>query len=352
MNTTGSRRRQLIGPMAAVLVLAATPIVVTDRYMLHLGVLALIFGVLASSWDITLGYGKVFNFAHPVFFAVGAYASAIATTRTGLPPLLGLVVGAVAAAGISVIVFVPVYSVRGVYVALISFAVTQLCLVLVVSQREITGGSMGLVGLPWLTLGPVDLSSKRGAFYVAATLIVVSTAALRRYVRSRFGLGLIAAGLYEDYARSRGVSIGRVRLLAFVVSAAPAGAAGALYAHYVGVVSPELLSFSFATLVVTMVLVGGVCSIYGPIVAAIILTIVTEWLGGIGPWRFIMIATLMAVTVILAPQGLWGLSGSLLRRSRIRSGRDLSTDDPIAQHSPVGAASDGAPPAGARVPRP
>lgn len=317
MNALGPRL-PLILPAGAVLALFAVPIIVTDPYLLHLGVLALIFGILASSWDLTLGYGRVFNFAHPVFFAAGAYASAIVTIRTGLPSLLGLAVGAAVAAVVSVIVFVPVYRVRGVYVALISFAVTQLGLVFVVSQRAITGGSNGLVGLPPLALGAIDLSSKQAAFYVAAVLIVLSTAILRRYVRSRFGLGLIAAGLFEDYARSRGISIGRVRLLAFIVSGALAGAAGALYAHYVGVVSPELLSFSFAVIVVTMVLVGGVSSIYGPILAAAVLGITTEALGGIGPWRFILISSLMAITVILAPRGLWGISASVRSRRRGR----------------------------------
>jgi branched-chain amino acid transport system permease protein len=305
MNMTRERLKRL-GPLLAVLGLAVFPLIVTDSYILHLSVLALIFGVLAASWDLTLGYGKVFNFAHPVFFAAGAYASAIVTTRTSLPPLLGLLIGAVAGSLVSIVVFVPVFSVRGNYVALISFAVTQLCLVLVISQRDITGGSMGLVGLPWLALGPLDLSSKRASFYVAAVLTIVSVAVMRRYVASKYGLGLIAAGLFEDYAKSRGISIGRVRLIAFIVSAAPAGAAGALYAHYIGVVSPELLSFATATLVVTMVLVGGVRSIYGPIVAAAILTITTESLGGLGPWRFVLISIVMAVTVILAPQGLWG----------------------------------------------
>lgn len=309
-------RRQSWLPLAAVLALLAVPLVVTDSYLLHLGVLALIFGILASSWDLTLGYGRVFNFAHPVFFAVGAYASAIVTIRTGMPSLFGLVVGAACAAVASLIVYIPVYRVRGVYVALISFAVTQLCLVFVISQREVTGGSNGLVGLPPLALGSIDLSSKAAAFYVAIGLFVVSTAVLRRYVRSRFGLGLIAAGVFEDYARSRGISIGRVRLLAFVVSGSLAGAAGAFYAHYVGVVSPELLSFSFAIIVQTMVLVGGVSSIYGPIVAAAVLGIVTEALGGIGPWRFILISTLMAVTVIYAPRGLWGISATLRARRR------------------------------------
>lgn len=302
-----TQRISRLGPFLAIAGLAVFPLLVTDSYILHLAVLALIFGVLAASWDLTLGYGKVFNFAHPVFFAAGAYASAIVTTRTSLPPILGLVIGALAGSIVSVIVFVPVFSVRGTYVALISFAVTQLCLVLVISQRDITGGSMGLVGLPWLSIGSLDLSSKRASFYVAAILTIITAAGLRRYVKSKAGLGLIAAGLFEDYAKSRGVSIGKVRLLAFVVSAAPAGAAGALYAHYVGVVSPELLSFATSTLVVTMVLVGGVCSIYGPIVAAAILTITTESLGGMGPWRFILISVLMAITVTLAPQGLWGL---------------------------------------------
>lgn len=324
---TRERRTRIALAVAACVALAAFPLVVTDAYLIHLGVIAVIFGILAASWDLTLGYGRVFNFAHPVFFAVGAYTSALLSTLAGLPSLIGLLVGAATAAVASLIVFIPVYRVRGVYVALISFAVTQLCLVLVISQREITGGANGLVGLPPLALGPLVIESKQAAFHAAAILLVVTTWILRRYVRSRLGLGLIAAGLFEDYARSRGISIGRVRLLAFMASGAVAGAAGAFYAHYVGLVSPELLSFSFSVLAVTMVLVGGVGSIYGPVIAAAALSITTEALGGIGPWRFILISTLMAVTVVLAPQGLWGIWASIRRRRRPTSAPAVVGDE-------------------------
>ena len=310
---------------------AALPLLFSSPYIVHLGTLSLIFAVLASSWDLTLGYAKVFNFAHIVFFAIGAYTSAILTTHLGLAPIAGVFIGTLFAGIVAAVVFIPVYRVRGIYVALISFAVTQLAFYLIITQREWTGGTSGLVGVPSLSIGPVDLRDVGvGYYYAVGLLLIGSTYFLRRIVRSDFGLGLIAAGTFEDYARSRGVPIGRTRLQAFVLSALPAGAAGGLYAHYLGVVSPEILSFSFATLVVTMVLVGGAGSIYGPIIAAAVLTIGSEALGEWGAWRFIVISVLMATSVILVPSGLWGML-----HYRRRSRRKGTVEAPGADHSVV-----------------
>jgi branched-chain amino acid transport system permease protein len=304
--------------LAVLAALAAFPVVVTDGYLLHLAVLGLILAVVASNWDLTLGYARLFNFAHVAFFALGAYASGVLVVHAGIPPVVGIVAGAVVAVIASVFAYIPVYRVRGIYVALISFAFSQLCLHLVVSQSDLTGGFNGLVGLPELVIGPIDFATSRIAyFYAALALLIASTAFLRRLVKSDFGLSLIAAGTYEAYALSRGVPVARQRLLGFMASAVFSGAAGALYAHYLGVVSPELFSFSFSAFVLTMVLVGGIATTYGPIVAAVALTFASELLGELGPWRFVLVAVLMIVTMLFAPGGLWRLTSRLSgRRTR------------------------------------
>ena len=291
------------------------PIIVPSNYLLHLGILSLIFAVLASTWDLTLGYGRMFNFGHIVFFTVGAYVSGVLAVQFDVPPILGIFAGATAATIVSVIAFVPVYRVRGIYIALVTFAFAQLVFQVIISQRVITGGTSGLVGLPDLEVLGFDFGDSRPAyFYAAGLMLVLSTAFMRYLVNSDFGKSLVATGRFEEYARSRGVPVGRQRLISFMTSAFPVGAAGAFYAHYLGVVSTEFLEFNFAIFAITMVIVGGTASIYGPIIGAIFLTFFTEFLGELGAWRFIIVAVLMVLTLLIAPGGLWSIITGLLRR--------------------------------------
>ena len=308
--------KRLTPPIIAIACFAVLPLFINSLW-LHFLNLSLIFAIVASSWDITLGYGKIFNFAHPVFFGVGSYTYAIIVTRYNFPALLCLALGGIFASIASILVYAPVSKVRGIYVSLITFAVSQLCTVLIISQRGITGGTSGLVGVPSISLGTYNFESKKSFFLIALFALILNSLLLRRYMKSKYGLALVATSVYEDYARSRGVSVGQTRLVAFIVSSFPAGIAGALYASYLTMASTEILSFSFATVLITMVLIGGASSIYGPILGAISLIVLTESLSGIGLMRFVIVAVLMAATVLLAPRGIWGGLSYVFQKARI-----------------------------------
>ena len=136
---------------------------------------------------------------------------------------------------------------------------------------------------------------------------MASTLFLRRVVTSDFGLSLVALRDFEEYAVSRGVPLARQRFLAFLFSAVFTGAAGAIYVHYLSVASPEVFGFSLTTLFLSMILVGGAATIYGPVVAGILLTYVSELMAPLGPIRFMILALLIMVTMLFMPQGIWGV---------------------------------------------
>lgn len=300
-------------------VVYVVPFVIQDSYLIHLLVLGCIYAGLASSWDLTLGYAGVFNFAHVAIFAVSAYAAAIATTELRLNPWLGLLVGSVFGSITGAIAFVPAIRLRGVYVALSTFAFAQICMYVVNSQREFTGGTQGKVGIPPLALGDFLFTGQNrwASFYVAAALLVVTTALLRSVVRSNLGISLIAIRDSEEYAMSRGMNVARQHLLAFLVGSIAAGAFGAFYAYYIGAVTPNLFGFPYAALLLSMVWLGGVGSIYGPILGAFILTFGSEALAQYGPWRFIVVSLVIIVTLLVLPGGLWSV---LVRMTRGRRG--------------------------------
>lgn len=306
---------KLAALIAAFAALAVVPLFVEDSYIRHLFIIAFIYAVIASNWDLTLGYAGLFNFGHLAFFGIGVYAAAIGTQHLGIDPWLAIPLGGAAAAAAAFLIAAPVVRLKGIYVVLVTFAFSQLALQLVLSQSWLTGGAGGMVRLPGLEIGDYRFTRdfRFGYYYVALGLLALSTAFLLLVVRSPFGKSLRALRDDEGYARARGIAIARQRVLALVTSAIFTGVAGGFYAIYLRVASPEVFGFSTMALALSMVLIGGVGTIVGPIMAALALTFATEALAGVRGMeeaRFILVAVAMILVLRLAPGGL----STLLRR--------------------------------------
>jgi branched-chain amino acid transport system permease protein len=303
---TFDRRLVAFSALAVALVL---PVAVQDSYLRHMLILVFIYAMVASSWDLSLGYAGIFNFAHTAFFGVGVYTTAMTAKLLGFDPWLAMVLGGVAAALAAALVALPVVRLQGIYVVLVTFAFSQLILQLVISQSDVTGGTQGLVRVPTLQLPGYNFlrDSKFGYYYVALALLVFTTVCLRKLVRSDFGISIQALRDNEDYAAARGIPIAWQRLKVLTLSAFFAGLAGGFYAVYLRVASPEVFSFATSSLILSMVLVGGVSSIYGPILAAVVLTIGSELLAnidGLAEGRFMLVAVAMIAALRFLPGGL------------------------------------------------
>lgn len=321
MRTLGGRAGAALWLVAVALAVVA-PLVLTGDVARNLAILALLFAVVASNWDLTLGYAGIFNFAHVAFFGIAGYVSAIATIHFGVPIWLDIVLAVLVVAVLAGVTAALALRLRGIYVALVTFAFVQLCVALIISQKWLTGGAVGLVGVPDLSLFGYRFSPSGPSYlYLAEALLIASTLFLRWLVKSDFGLSLVALRDNEAYAVARGISATRQRVLAMVASSLFTAAAGAVYAHYLIVASPDVFSFSLTTLILSMVLLGGTATIFGPIVAAIALTVVTEQLASFGVVRFMIIAVLIVLTLRFLPGGLWSLGERITaRRGRAGSG--------------------------------
>lgn len=322
MNSTA---KNIILPIACLAVLLLVPLVATDGYTRHLFVVAFIYAIIASNWNLSLGHCGVFNFGHLSFFGVGVYTAAIAAKTFGVNPWIAIVSAGFTAAFAAFLIAAPVARLKGIYVVLVTFAFSQLALQLVLSQSQITGGAEGMVRIPYLKLGSYSFLKdyKFGYYYVGLALLTASTLFLLAITNSPFGKSLKAVRDAEDYAAARGVSVSRQRVLVLVLSAIFTGIAGGYYAIYLRVASPEVFGFGTVSLALSMVLIGGTGTIYGPIVAAIVLTFATESLAGIRGFeeaRFIVIAVAMILILRLAPGGLLDILDKL-RVSLGRGGR-------------------------------
>lgn len=295
--------------LIALALFALLPVFVTDSYTRHLFILAFVYAVIASNWDLSLGYAGLFNFGHLTFFAVGVYTAAVAAKTWGIDPWLAIPIGGVTAAIAALIVSLPVARLKGIYVVLVTFGFSQLVLQLILSQSQITGGAGGMVRIPGLEIGDYRFirDFKFGYYYVALALLVLSTLYLLLLTNSSFGKSLLAVRDNEDYAQARGVSVARQRVLALVASAIFPGIAGGFFAVYLRVAAPDVLSFGTLSLALSMVLIGGTATIIGPIIAALVLTFATEAMAGIRGMeeaRFIFVAIGMILILRFAPGGL------------------------------------------------
>ncbi|MDF0498429.1 branched-chain amino acid ABC transporter permease [Bradyrhizobium yuanmingense] len=309
--------------LVGVLVVAGllVPVFVHDSYLRHLFIISFVYGIVAASWDLSLGYAGIFNFAHVAFFGVGVYATGLTAKLLGLDPWFAMLFGGFAASAAAAIVALPVVRLQGVYVVLVTFAFSQLVMQLVINQSNYTGGTQGMVRVPTIWLPGYNFlrDYKFGYYYVAFALLVITTVCLRWLVRSDFGLSIRALRDNEDYAVSRGIPIAWQRLKALVASAFFTGLAGGFYVIYLRVASPEVFDFSTVSLILSMVLVGGTSSIYGPLFAALFLTFVSEGLANINNFaegRFMLVAVAMIVVLVFLPKGLGSAVPALLERRR------------------------------------
>lgn len=303
--------------LAGLAVLAVLPAFVRDSYLRHLLIMVYVYGIVASSWDLSLGYGGIFNFGHLALFGIGLYAYGLLTKLAGLDPWLALLAGGVAAGVAAGVVAVPILRLKGIYIVLVSFAFTQLIFQLVISESAITGGNSGLVRVPALAIPGHNMvrDNKLGYYYIALALLVCSTVFLRLFVRSPLGRSVVALRDNEEYAVSRGISLARQRLITLAASAVFTGMAGAFYGGYFRNASTDVFGMELTTLLLSMVLLGGRATIYGALLASFLLTFLAEAMANLGAWRPIIIGGLIIAVMLAYPGGLYAAIEAAGRRA-------------------------------------
>jgi len=298
-----------VAAVAAVLALLAVPLVVTDQYFLHLFIVSAIFVVVAISLDLIVGYVGQLSLAHAAFFALGAYTSALVFLRLKWSMWIGLPVAALVTASVAFALGWVILRVRGHRFIIITVAFAEIMRLVAANWVDVTRGFMGLPGLavPALHvpgLGSIDLATKTNFYYLALAAAILAFAACRALVRSRTGRMFVLIRDNEVLAESLGISAFRYCMIAFVFGAALAGAAGSLYAHYVGFVSPDLFNFSYVTIVLIMVILGGKGTLVGPALGAVLFTFLPELLREAAHWRMIIFATVLIVAALFMPRGI------------------------------------------------
>jgi len=282
------------------------PFFVTNNFVLHALTMSLIFAILAASWDLLFGFAGQVSFGHAGFFGLGAYASAMLSYYAGLSPWLGLLAGGAIASVFGLLVGFPSLRLRGVYLALATLACSEMLRIVVTNWVPVTRGTLGFNLHPGFTFVP---NTPTTHYYIILAGAALSTGSMYLMAaRSRLGLVLRALAADDVRAQALGVDVFRMKLLAFSVSGFFAGLAGALYAHFIGLVTPNETASSLTILIVAMATIGGVGTIIGPAIAAIVIHFITEMLQIAGTvYDQIAVGLVLMLFVLFLPDGIAGI---------------------------------------------
>ena len=285
----------------------------------------LIFAIFALGFDIVFGYTGLLSFGHAIFFGIGAYATGIVLVRVIPSLFVALVVGTALSVVISYAVAFLSIQKRGIYFVMITLAFCQMFYFIGFKWTSLTGGDNGLHGVPRTSFGPVDLNSEITLYFFVLLLFLLSVLLAYRIVNSPFGKVLKALKDNEDRARSVGYNTTTFKTAAFMISAFFASLAGGLYALHSNFVPVDTLSINTSGDVVIMALLGGIGTLYGPVMGAMLVVYLKNLLSNwVGNWHLIL-GGIFIVSVLTVREGIFPvLFGKIKERlwSQSRDQRD------------------------------
>ena len=271
---------------------------VINRYYSGIITMVCINIILAVSLNLASGFLGQLVLGHAGFMSVGAYSAALFTIHSGLPLSvsfpIALVIGGVVAAVFGVIIGVPALRLKGDYLAIITLGFGEIIRVIIINM-SFTGGARGLRGIKPLT-----------NFSWVFLIAVLTVAIVFAFIRSRHGRAVISIREDEIAAEASGIHTTYYKLLAFIMAAFFAGIAGALYAHHIGVLVPGKFDFNYSVEILVMVVLGGLGSITGSVIAAVVLTILPEALRDFSSYRMLLYSVILICVMLFKPSGLLG----------------------------------------------
>jgi branched-chain amino acid transport system permease protein len=295
--------------LPVVAAVAALPLFVRSEYVLNTAVMAGIYVILASSLNITNGYAGLFSFGHAAFYGIGAYTAAILATRLGWPFVLTLPAAALVAAAVGAALAVPTLRLSGIFLALVTIGFQEIAYLVTLNWMSLTRGPMGIPGVPPPALLGWELASNREELYLILGFDLVTLFVLARIVTSRLGRRFVAIREDELAAEASGVATFRAKVMAFVIATFFAGLAGALYAHHARFVSADSFRLDETFVILTMLIVGGMGSLLGPVFGAVLLVILPEASRFLAEYRGVVYGVILIAVILLRPEGIAGVPG-------------------------------------------
>jgi branched-chain amino acid transport system permease protein len=308
----GRQNRRVWLPL--LLAAALVPVVVRSEYILNTAVLAGIYVILASSLNITNGYTGLFSFGHAAFYGIGAYTAAILATRLGWGFALTLPAAGLVAAAFGAALALPTLRLSGIFLALVTIGFQEIAYLVTLNWMGLTRGPMGIPGIPPAGLFGVELRGNAAYYWLVLALDVLTLFVLSRIVTSRVGRAFVAIREDELAAEASGIPAFRMKVLAFVIATFFAGIAGAFFAHHARFVSADSFRLDETFVILTMLIVGGLGSLAGPVIGAVALVILPEASRFLAEYRGVVYGLILIGVILFRPEGVAGVPGIIQPR--------------------------------------
>jgi len=284
------------------------------EYLLHILVISGIYVILTLSLNLIVGFTGLPSMGHAAFSCIGAYTSSLLALNFGLSPWIGLIIGALFAAFSGIVIGYPSVRLKGDYLALATFGLGVIVYSIAKNWVSLTRGPMGLPGIPGFTIIGWELSGILAYLLLVIILVCLTIFVIQRIVHSPFGRILRSIREDETAAQAMGKDTDKHKLIVFVIGAFFAGIAGSLYAHYITFIDPSSFTITESITILLMVIFGGMGSIPGSVVGAIVLVVFPEMLRFLGlpssiaaPMRQMIYGLLLITLMLKRPRGLMGV---------------------------------------------
>lgn len=284
------------------LILSLTPLLLSRFYIYVLAII-LLTGLLATSLNLAIGYGGMYQFGHAVFYGLGAYTTALIVSKTTLPPFLAFIVGPLFSALISFLMGIICLRLSKLYFGMLQISLGSLIWAVVYRWYSFTGGDDGIHGI----VVPEIISNTNGSFYFTLIVVTISILILHRIVESPFGKTLQAIRNNPTRSLSVGININIHKLIALTIAGFFAGISGMLFVVVDNSVFPDMMFWTYSLEILIMCLLGGLYTFWGPFIGAIVIVSTRIFLGAYTQYWSMILGIVLTLVIIFMPQGVCGL---------------------------------------------
>lgn len=282
-------------------------------YLVTVMSFALIYAIFVAGLNVFMGFAGQVSFGQNAFAAISGYTSAVLTTAYGMEPLVGMAIGIAGALAFALLIGYPTLRLKGHYLAMATLAVGLIVYEVAVHWQSVTQGYMGISGIPPLGIGRYTITSEKSQLLLLVIVACIMLFVAWRIRNSRLGRAFVAVAGSEDAARALGIDVAHYKLVSFLISAGYAALAGSLFVHVVGFVSPEVYGMHMVVLAFTMLYVGGIGTIVGPLIGAIVISLLPEMFRQFKDYQDLVYGAVLILLLIYAPKGIASLSSLLMR---------------------------------------
>jgi branched-chain amino acid transport system permease protein len=283
----------------------ALPLILSNNYYLMALNIAALNVVIVIGLNLLMGYAGQISLGHAAFFGLGAYLSAILTTTCGFPVWPTIPAAMAITAVVAYLIGIPTLKLEGHYLVMATLGFNVIVYIVMIQLSAVTGGPSGFAGIPRLQIGGFAFDSDLKIYYLFWAVAILVLILSLNLIHSRAGRAMAALSHNEIAARCTGIDTETYKVKIFVISAALASLAGSLYAHYISFISPGSFSIFFSLQAVTMVLVGGMGSVWGSLFGAILLSLLPEVLHSVKEYNVLVYGFILMAVLMFFPRGLF-----------------------------------------------